>query len=172
MAFMLPIIRNFLSRFLDLSHKFSEQRERRIGDHDVRLFQQVDALCAAEVAIAFQRFHAYFFRIGYVVAVLVALVFQIDRLVTFVLAEEVAFLILIAGGDEAFQPQIFKLVGEIMEEIADARVVAVAEYRLAAEVLFVVLQFILNVGQLGIKLVIFGLVRLGEGAVVVCHFCD
>jgi hypothetical protein len=106
-----------------LCHKFSEQRERRIGDHDVRLFQQVDALLAAEVAIALQWFHTDFLRIGYAVAVLVALVFQIDSLLAVVLAEEVAFVILVAGGDEFFQSQRLKVKGKIVEEIADARVV-------------------------------------------------
>jgi len=44
---------------------------------------------------------------------------------------------------------------EIDREIADARVVAVAEHGLALEVLFVVTEFVLDVRELSIELVLF-----------------
>ena len=73
-----------------LRHVLAEQRERRVGDHDVGLLEQLDALRAAEVAVALERLDADLLGVGDVVAVLVALVLEVDRLLGVVLAEEVA----------------------------------------------------------------------------------
>ena len=40
--------------FHDRADKFLEQRERRIGDHDVALIQVSDAFAAAEVSVPFK----------------------------------------------------------------------------------------------------------------------
>ena len=79
MAFWLPMIRNFLSYSIELRHVLAEQRERRVGHDDVRLLEQLDALRAAEVAVALQRLDADLFGVGDVVAVLVAVVLKVDR---------------------------------------------------------------------------------------------
>ena len=59
---------------------------------------------------------------------------------------------------------MFKIIGEIMEEIANSGVVAVAIHHFIFKVWFVVPQLIFNISELGIKLVffvVFGLVKIG-----------
>ena len=56
-----------------------------------------------------------------------------------------AILILTAGCYETFQSQIFKLVGEIMEEVGNTRIVTVAKNRLPLEMMHVMTQLAFNV---------------------------
>ena len=49
-------------------------------------------------------------------------------------------------------------MGKIVEEIADARIVAIAIDGFVFEMVFVVSQFFVDVGKLGVELVVFGAV--------------
>ena len=69
-------------------------------------------------------------------------------------AEQVAILVPVERGDELFQTQLLKVVREIMKELGDAGVVAIAVDNLAPEVLLVVAQLVLDVGKLRIELVV------------------
>lgn len=53
-----------------LSYIFPKQRERRIGHHNVSLFQQLNTFLAAKVTVAFKWLYPYFLSIGDTVAVL------------------------------------------------------------------------------------------------------
>lgn len=75
------------------------------------------------------------------------------------LAEKIGVLVLVAGGDEFLESQRVVLVGEVVEELADLGIIAVAQDGLALEVLGVVLELLLDVGKLGVELVLLG--RLG-----------
>jgi len=72
-------------------------------------------------------------------------IFEIDALFRLVRAEQICVLVLIASGDELLQFQFLEVVGEVVEEIADARVIAVAENGLPFEVLRIVPEFLLDV---------------------------
>ena len=148
-----------------LRHVFAEEREGWVGHHDVCLLEQADALLRAEVTVSVQRVDAYFCGVGNVVAVPVAVVDQINGLLAGVLAEEVHVLILVARGDEAAKAQKLEVVGKIGEEVGDARVVAVAEHGLAAEMLAIVAQLVVYVLQLRVELVLLSLLRSVEIAV-------
>ena len=100
--------------------------------------------------------NADFFGVGDAVAIFVAKVFQPNRPLGIVLAEQVPFLILVAGGNQSFQAQVFKVVGEIVEKIGHARVIAVTENRLVLEVFLVMFQFVLDIRELCIELVFLG----------------
>ena len=90
------------------------------------------------------------------IAVFVALVFEIYRFFLVVLAEEVGRVVLVAGGYELFQAEVLEVIGKIVkEEVAYARVVAVAEDRFAFEMFRVVLEFVFNIGELRVELVLF-----------------
>ena len=141
-----------------LRYRLAEERERRVGHHDVRLLEQFDALGAAEVAVAPQGADADLFGIGHTVGVAVAQVFQPNGLLVVVAAEEVGVLVLVASGDEAFQAQLLEAVGKVAEEVAGARVVAVAEDGLPSEVFTVMTEFVLDVGQLSVEFVFLSLV--------------
>lgn len=149
-----------------LRHIFTEQRKGRISNDNISLFQKFNAFLATEIAITFQRFHAYLFGIRGMVAVLVAFVDKINGTLAFVLAEEVHVLIFIACGYEFLQSKKFKVVGEISEEIAHTRVVAVAQYCLSAKMVAIMTQFVVDVFELCVKLVF--LCRLSP---VDCTFC-
>ena len=70
------------------------------------------------------------------------------------LAEEITLLALVARRDQLLQPQLLEAVGEVVEEVAHAGVVAVAVNDLALEVSFVVAQLALDVAQLRVELVL------------------
>ena len=72
-------------------------------------------------------------------------------------AEEVYVLVLVASGNKFFQSKELKVVSEISEEIAHARVVAITQHGLAAEVLAVMPQLVVDVFQLRVELVFLGL---------------
>ena len=63
---------------------------------------------------------------------------------------------------------MLEIVRKIMEEIADARVVAVAINSFVFEMVFVVPQLVFDVGKLGVELIVFGFVRRVKGFVA-CH---
>ena len=74
-------------------------------------------------------------------------------------AEEVGGVVLVAGGYELLQAEVLEVVGEVIEEVAYARVVAVAENRFALEVLGVVPEFVFDVRQLRVELVLLRVFR-------------
>jgi len=83
-------------------------------------------------------------------------VFEVNRFFLVVLAEEVGRVVLVAGGYEPLQSEVLEVIREVKEEVADARVVAVAEDRFALEMLGVVLEFVFDVRQLRVELVLLG----------------
>ena len=74
------------------------------------------------------------------------------RIVT---AEQVAALVLVARGDELLQSQVVEVVREVMKEVGDAGIVAIAVHNLVTEVSGVVAELVLDVGTLGVELVVF-----------------
>ena len=79
---------------------------------------------------------------------------MIDGLLTRFLSEQIDVLALVAGGDDALQAEDFEAAREVLEEVAAARVVAVAEDGLAPELVAVVPHLVLDVGELGVVLVV------------------
>ncbi len=65
-----------LDKLIDI---FPEQGKRRIRDHDVRLFQDVDALLTPKVTVAFKVRDTYVLGIRDVIAFPETVVFQFDR---------------------------------------------------------------------------------------------
>jgi hypothetical protein len=96
-----------------------------------------------------------FIGIGESIAILVPLVHEVFSILEVMLAEQVGGVALIAGGYEPLELQLLKVVREVVEEVADERVVAVAEDGLALEMSGIVTQFLLDVRELGIKLILF-----------------
>jgi uncharacterized membrane protein len=88
---------------------------------------------------------AYLFGIGNIIAVLVAVVNEIDGLLALILAEQIHILILIACGDEAFQSEKLEVIGKVCEEVRHARVIAVAQHRLSTKVFLIVAKLIIDV---------------------------
>ena len=86
-----------------------------------------------------------FFWIGHTIAIAVPVILQPNGLFRIVLTEKITVLIFIAGGNQLFQPQLLKVVAEIMEEIAHTRIIAIAEYYFTIKMCFIVFQFILNI---------------------------
>lgn len=150
-----------------LGNILTEEREWWVGNNNVGLFEQLDALGAAEVAIPFERSHLYFARIGHIVAIFVAIVDLIDRLLAGVHREQINILALVAGGDYSFESEVIELQREVLEEVAHSWVIAVAEYCFATKMLFVVDQFTLNVGELSVELILLGGFGGRQGGV--CH---
>ena len=60
----------------------------------------------------------------------------------------------VASGDQAFQAEVVEVVAEVHEEVADLGTIAIAVDDLAFEVVFVVLEFIPDVGRLGVEFII------------------
>ncbi len=100
-----------------------------------------------------------FVRVWDAVFVLVAVVFEVESTCRRVLAEQIGIAILVAGGDQLFQLKFLEVVREVVEEIADLGIVAIAQHGLALEMLRVMPQLLLDVRKLGVKLVLLG--RLG-----------
>ena len=97
---------------------------------------------------------ANFVGVGEIVPALVAVVDEADGLFGVVLTEEVHVLVLVAGGDQLPETEFFEIVRKVVEEVAHAGVVAIAVDDLALEMVLIVLQFPLDVGELGIELVL------------------
>lgn len=108
---------------------------------------------------------ADFVRVGDAVIVLVAVVFEVDSRLRRVLAEQIGVAILVAGCDQLFQLQLLEVVREVVKEVADLGIVAVAQDGLVLEMLRVMPQLLLNVGELGVKLILFGRFRCVQTSV-------
>ena len=63
----------------------------------------------------------------------------------------------VAGSDELSQPQLLEVVGEVVKEVADTGIVAVAVDDLALELRLVVPQLTLDVSKLRVELVLLRL---------------
>jgi hypothetical protein len=74
------------------------------------------------------------------------------------LAKQITLLILVAGGYKPLESQMFEIVGEIVEKIGHAGVVAVTENSLSLEVFLVMFQFVLDIRELGVEFILLGLV--------------
>ena len=129
-----------------LSNVLPEQRERRIRYYNIRLLQEFNALLAAKVPVAIEMLDADCLWVGHVALSPGSLVFKIDGLFRIIPAEQVTTLILVARSDDLCEAQLLKVVREVVEEVTNPRVVAVAVYCLAFEVLPVMLQFSVDVG--------------------------
>jgi len=99
---------------------------------------------------------------GSFILVIIAGVFEVNRLFLVVLAKEVGRVVLVAGRYELFQAEVLEVVGEVVEEVANARVVAVAENRFALEVRGVVPEFVFDVRQLRVELILLRVFRFYE----------
>ena len=114
---------------------------------------------AVETAVALKFLDVDLFVVHLAVAVGVAVVDLIDGLLTRFLSEQIDVLALVAGGDDALQAEDLKAVREVLEEVAAARIVAVAENCLAPELVAVVPHLVLDVGELGVVLVVLLVLR-------------
>jgi hypothetical protein len=166
--------------FDELGDILAEERERRVGDDDVRLFQELDALWAAEVAagvlvVALERdtrgvvapqedLHIGDAYGAVAVLILHAVDDDGERLGTraiavfgVVLWEQHALprdgRAVVTGGDEPLETEPVEVGGEILEKVAFVGVVAVAVDDLAAKGVGVVLQVRLD---LSLDVVVLG----------------
>ena len=72
---------------------------------------------------------------------------------------------LVAGGDELLQPELLEVVREVVEEVADARVVTVAVDDLALEVLLCSASARARCRRLRVELIFLGHPRTDEAAI-------
>ena len=87
---------------------------------------------------------------------LLTAVLEVDAVGRLVLAEQVRLVVLVAGGEQLPEMKHLKIVQEILEKVAYTRVVAVAQDGFVLEVSLVVDELVLDVGKLGIELVLLG----------------
>ena len=120
-----------------------------------------------EISVTFEIMDADFFGVRYSITVAVTKILQPNGLLRIVLAEQIAVLVFVAGGDEFLQAQLLKVIAEIMEKVAYTRVIAVAKHSFAFKMLLIMPQLVLNVNKLSIKLVFFGIFRLIQ--ILICH---
>ena len=132
---------------------FPEEREWRVGNHNVCLLKQSNAFGAAEVAVTLEVSDRDLVKTWDSITVLVAFVLQVDRSVSVVLAEQVSVLVFVACGDQLLQSKFFEVVREIVEEVAGSRIVAVAVDDLSIEVFLVMSEFFFDVAQLRVELI-------------------
>ena len=147
----------FLLILHQLRYILAKKGEGRVGHHDIRLLQQFDALGAAEISISYQETDTDLLGIGHTIAVVVSRIFKPDGLLLVVAAEEFGVLVLVACGNEPFETQLLEAVCKIVEEVAYAGIIAVAEDGLAPEVLAVVTELVLNIAQLSVVGLVGGL---------------
>ena len=167
-ALHVPDDQELLPVLHELGDVLAEEGEGRVGDHDVRLFQERDALGAAEVAagvlvVAFQgcpgglvplEEELDVVDVRRAVSVLVFHIVEDRRRApwasgachcprcipgTSVLCAGDGGAV-VAGGDELFEAELVEVGGEVLEEVALEGVVAVAVDDLAAEGVGVELQ--------------------------------
>ena len=143
----------------ELRDILAEQRERRIGDDDVGLLQELNAFGAAEIAVPLELPDRHLVVVDDQVAVPVALVDLADRPFAVALREKIDILALVARRDKTLKLEFLEVVGEVLEEVAPARIVAVAEHDLALEMFLVVPQLVLDVHELRIELVLLAFLR-------------
>lgn len=77
-----------------------------------------------------------------------------------VIAEQVLLTVPVTGRDKFLQAEKLKVMGEVVIEVANFRVITVAVDHLALKMRFVVYELIFNVRQLRIEIVILLLPRL------------
>ena len=138
----------------------------RVGNHDVGLLEYLDALFRSEVSIPLEAALLYVFLGGEKAILEIPSVVDADAVFGLVLAEEVAICVLVAGGDEPAKAQETEVLREIFEEGRHARVVAIAEHHFVAKMLAIVAEFVFDVGELGVELILLCHAGVVE---VVCH---
>lgn len=174
--------------FHELRDIFAEKGEGWVGHHDVRLFEQLDTLGAAEVAASREAFAGVgvllqeerdVFDAGRSVPIDILHFLYLDCNCFGLLALIIALLVLferklcagdwgtvVAGADKLFQSQLVEVGGKVLEEVALEGVVAIAVDNLAAEgvgVEFEVgLDLFLDVNVLSVELVLLGFPRCGQ----------
>ena len=83
--------------------------------------------------------NSYFLRVRYTIAVAVAVIFKPNGTLTVILAEKVTLLALVASSYKFLQSELLEIMTEIVEEIADAWIIAIAQHHFVFKVLFIVL---------------------------------
>lgn len=146
----------------ELRDVFPKQGERRISDNYVRLLQDVDALLTPKVSVAFQFRHAYVFDIRNAVAITEPVILKHDRSFIIMPREQVGTPILVASRYELLEAEML----EVVREVADSRIIAVAVDNLAPEMVVVMLHFLLNVRQLRIEFIFLGSRRRSQISVL------
>ena len=101
------------------------------------------------------------------VAVFVALIYEVNSLFAGAFREQINILTFITDSNQFLQAKKLEIVGEIFEEVADARVIAVTQHRLTTEMFAVMAQLIVYVFKLSIKLIFLGFLSLVE--ILVSH---
>ena len=145
--------------------EIEKPRERRVRHDDIRLVEEAEAFGAVEAAVALQLPDGNLVAIDLAVPIGVAVVDLVDGLSARLLREEIDVLALVAGGDDALQPKDLETAREVLEEIAAAWVIAVAEDGLARELRTVVAHLVLDVGELRIMLIVLLITRTVDGRV-------
>ena len=97
---------------------------------------------------------ADFVRVGHAVVVLIAVVFEVASTLSRVLVEQIGVAVLVTGGDQLFQLQLLEVMREVVKEIADLGIVAIAQDGLVFEKVCVMPQLLLDVDKLRVKLII------------------
>ena len=175
----------------ELGYIFPEEGKGWVGDHNVRLLEQLDAFGAAEVAASREPRAAvrvslqeelYIFDSGSAVFVDIPHFLDLDGNSLGLLALAIALVVLskrklcagdggtvVAGADKFFEAELVKVGCKVLEEIALEGIVAVAVDNLATEgvgVAFEIsLDLFLDVGVLCIELVLLGRPRGTQASV-------
>ena len=136
-----------------------EAGERRIGDDNIGLFQKRETFGAVKTSIAVKVLDLDLLVIDALVLVLVALVNLIDGSLALADRKQIRVLAFVASRDHLLQAKQFKVEGEVLEEIAAPRIIAITQDDLALEVFAVMLQLVFNVRELGIMLVVLLVAR-------------
>ena len=97
---------------------------------------------------------ADFVRVGDVVVVLVAVVFEVASTLSRVLVEQIGVAVLVTGGDQLLQLQFLEVMRKVAKEIANLGIVAIAQDGLVFEIVCVMPQLLLDVGKLRVKLIL------------------
>src|SRR5262249_1626651 len=137
----------------ELRNVLAKQGEWWIRDDDVCLLKEFNGLVAPEVPVALEVLDADALGIRNHGIAELTFVFEIDGLFGVVLAEQVAVLVLVARRDELLEAELLEVVRKVVEEVADPWIVAVAVHLLPLEVRRVVLELLLDVGELRVELV-------------------
>ena len=145
-------------------HILAKQREWRIRNHDVRLIEQCQALLRAEVAVTLKLSQFVLAKLEQVTDILhidATVPGRVmhrcdDRLIRLRLAVTVLgdSRPLITRRNQLLQSETGEVQHEELEEVALERVVAVAEHRLVLEVPTIMTEFLLDVRQLGVELIV------------------
>ncbi len=180
-----PDDQELLPVFHEQGNVLAEEREGRVGDHDIRHFHEFDALGATEVAasreacasvgVPFQK-ELDVFDAGRAITVDVLYFLDLDGDRPGLLALVIALVVLtkrelcagdwgaiVAGGDKLFQPELVEIGSEILEEVALEGVVTVAVDDPPAEGIGIKFEvsfhLFLDVDVLSVKLVLLGHLR-------------